>query len=46
MEKFTLEILFQIIGIGSASGLFYNNDSLYIIGDNSGFLYEYNMQNQ
>jgi len=46
MEKFTLEILFQIIGIGSASGLFYNNDALYIIGDNSGFLYEYNMQNQ
>jgi hypothetical protein len=46
MEKFTLEILFQIIGIGSASGLFYNNDALYVIGDNSGFLYEYNMQNQ
>lgn len=46
MEKFTLEILFQIIGIGSASGLFLNNDALYIIGDNSGFLYEYNMQNQ
>ena len=46
MEKFTLEILFQIIGIGSASGLFLNNDSLYIIGDNSGFLYEYNIQNQ
>ena len=46
MEKFTLEIVFQIIGIGSASGLFLNNDSLYIIGDNSGFLYEYNIQNQ
>lgn len=46
MEKFTLEILFQIIGIGSASGLFFNNDALYVIGDNSGFLYEYNMQNK
>lgn len=46
MEKFTLEILFQIIGIGSASGLFFNNNSLYIIGDNSGFLYEYNLQDQ
>ncbi|MEO8533464.1 MAG: hypothetical protein ABI441_06935 [Flavobacterium sp.] len=46
MEKFTLEILFQIIGIGSASGLIFNNNSLYIIGDNSGFLYEYNIQNQ
>jgi hypothetical protein len=41
MEKFTLEILFHIIGIGSASGLFYHGDSLFIISDNSGFLYEY-----
>lgn len=46
MEKFTLEILFQIIGIGSASGLFFTDNSLYLVGDNSGFLYEYNMQNQ
>ncbi|MFV8370313.1 DUF6929 family protein [Flavobacterium sp. LB2R40] len=43
MEKFTLELLFQIIGIGSASGLIYKEDSLYIIGDNSGYLYEYHM---
>lgn len=43
MEKFTLEILFHIIGIGSASGLIYKDDSLLIIGDNSGFLYEYNI---
>lgn len=41
MEKFTLEILFHIIGIGAASGLYYQDDSLYIISDNSGFLYEY-----
>jgi hypothetical protein len=45
MEKFTLEILFQIIGIGSASGLIYQDNSLYIIGDNSGYLYEYNIDN-
>jgi hypothetical protein len=43
MEKFTLELLFQIIGIGSASGLIYKENSLLIIGDNSGFLYEYQM---
>ncbi|MCC9073430.1 hypothetical protein LNQ49_17790 [Flavobacterium sp. F-65] len=43
MEKFTLEILFQIIGIGSASGLIYQDNSLFIIGDNSGYLYEYNI---
>ncbi|RDI53704.1 DUF6929 family protein [Flavobacterium glaciei] len=42
MEKFKLELLFQIIGIGSASGLIYKDNSLLIIGDNSGFLYEYN----
>jgi hypothetical protein len=46
MEKFTLELLFQIIGIGSASGLIYKDNSLFIIGDNSGFLYEYNIDSK
>lgn len=46
MEKFTLEILFHIIGIGSASGLIYKDNSLFIIGDNSGFLYEYTIATQ
>lgn len=46
MEKFTLEILFHIIGIGSASGLIYKGNSLFIIGDNSGFLYEYHIDSQ
>lgn len=46
MEKFTLELLFHIIGIGSASGLFYKDNSLYIVSDNSGFLYEYHMNSQ
>lgn len=45
MQKFTLELLFQIIGIGSASGLVYKDHSAFIIGDNSGFLYEYNLEN-
>lgn len=44
MPKFTLELLFQITGIGSASGLVYKDDSLFIIGDNSGLLYEYNLE--
>nr|WP_315187619.1 hypothetical protein [uncultured Flavobacterium sp.] len=43
MENFTLELLFQIIGIGSASGLIHKDNSLLIISDNSGFLYEYKM---
>jgi hypothetical protein len=46
MEKFTLEILFHIIGIGSASGLIYKDNTLFIIGDNSGYLYEYAIPSQ
>jgi hypothetical protein len=46
MEKFTLEILFHIIGIGSASGLIYKDNTLFIIGDNSGFLYEYSIESK
>lgn len=46
MEKFTLELLFHIIGIGSASGLIYKDNSLFIIGDNSGLLYEFNVESQ
>ena len=41
MEKFQLSLLFKIIGIGSASGLVYNNNHLYLISDNSNYLYEY-----
>lgn len=44
MEQFTIELLFQIIGIGSASGLVYKDNSLFIISDNSSFLYEYHIQ--
>lgn len=43
MERFTIELLFKIIGIGSASGLIYNDNSLFIISDNSSFLYEYHV---
>jgi hypothetical protein len=46
MEKFQLSVLFKNIGIGSASGLLYHNDLLYIISDNSTFLYEYNIPNE
>ncbi|SHG34896.1 hypothetical protein SAMN05443549_103349 [Flavobacterium fluvii] len=44
MEQFTIEFLYKIIGIGSASGLVYKDDSLFIISDNSSFLYEYQVQ--
>lgn len=46
MEKFQLSVLFKIIGIGSASGLLYYNDLLYVISDNSTYLYEYNIHNE
>ena len=46
MEKFKLELLFQIIGIGSASGLIYKDNILLIIGDNSGYLYEYHIDSR
>ena len=47
MEQFTIELLHKIIGIGSASGLIYKDNSLFIISDNSSFLYEYNiLENQ
>lgn len=46
MQKFQLELLFQIIGIGSASGLVYKDNSLFIISDNSSVLYEYNIQSK
>lgn len=43
MERFSIELLFQIIGIGSASGLIYRDNSLFVISDNSSFLYEYHI---
>lgn len=43
MEKFQLSLLFNIIGIGSASGLVYLDDKLYIISDSSSYLYEYHI---
>lgn len=46
MHKFTLELLFQIIGIGSASGLIYKNNQLFVVGDNSSYLYGFNLDNK
>ena len=43
MEQFTIELLYKIIGLGSASGLIYKDNSLFIISDNSSFLYKYHI---
>lgn len=45
MKKFQLNLFIKILGIGSASGMIYKNDSLYIISDNSNYLYEYSLAN-
>ncbi|MBP9793094.1 MAG: hypothetical protein KBC56_03760 [Flavobacterium sp.] len=41
MEKFQLLAYLTINGIGSASGIVHYDNSLYIISDNSSYLYEY-----
>ena len=46
MKQFQLHVFFQIIGIGSASGLLYHNNLLYIISDNSTYLYAYNLDSK
>lgn len=44
MHKTDLNIFAEIEGIGAASGLFLNHDLLYVIGDNSGYLNQYNVK--
>lgn len=44
MQNFTIELLFQILGIGSASGIVYRDHSLFVLSDNSSFLYEYQVK--
>lgn len=41
MEKFQLLHFIAIEGIGAASGLVYLDNSLFIVSDNSNFLYQY-----
>ena len=44
MSNTSIQLLYKIKGIGSASGLVYKDNSLFIISDNSSFLYEYHIQ--
>lgn len=46
MDKDQLSVFAKISGIGSASGLFLKEHLLYVIGDNSAYLYEYNVSNK
>ncbi|NUY81077.1 hypothetical protein HUK80_09240 [Flavobacterium sp. MAH-1] len=46
MKRFSLELLYHIVGIGSASGLFYADGSVFIASDNAGYLYEFRTKDQ
>jgi len=46
MEKIQLSILFKIIGLGSASGLIYHDNTIIAIGDNSTYLYQYHLDSK
>ncbi len=41
-----LELLFKIIGLGSASGILYHDNTITAIGDNSSYLYQYQIDSQ
>lgn len=44
MKKLILEIVLQITGLSSASGLYYTNNDIYLIGDDSQYLYQYSLE--
>ncbi len=46
MTNFLLQNFDTINGLGATSGLIYLNQDLFLIGDNSGFLYKYNIENK
>ncbi len=43
MNRFTFELFLQLIGIGSASGLLYLENSVLVISDDGSDLYSYNL---
>ncbi|WP_257657848.1 DUF6929 family protein [Parapedobacter lycopersici] len=43
MSDFALKVVATIIGVGAASGLFFRDDSVYVISDDSNYLYRYSL---
>ena len=43
MKKLTLEFLYHIVGLSAASGLYYAEDKLHLIADDSSYLYHYDI---
>lgn len=46
MNTLILKLLFTIQGVGAASGLIYRDGGLYVISDNSNYLYHYAIEEQ
>ncbi|MDN3677464.1 hypothetical protein QWY90_09045 [Flavobacterium paronense] len=46
MEKFQLSAFTTIKGIGATSGIVFQDNSLFIVSDNSTFLYQYNINDK
>lgn len=46
MEQLQLQFFLKIIGLGSASGLLYHDNSILAIGDSSSYLYDYAIDKQ
>ena len=43
MNPYVIEFFVKIIGIGAASGLFFQNNEIKIVSDNSNYFYSYNL---
>ena len=46
MTNFQLQTFAEISGLGAASGIIYLDENIYLIGDNSGFLYKYDISSK
>jgi hypothetical protein len=46
MEQLQLQFFLKIIGLSSASGLLYHNNTILAIGDSSSYLYDYQIDKQ
>ena len=46
MKKFEIKPFITINGVGNSSGIVYYQDHLFIVGDNSGFLFKYHVESK
>ena len=41
-----LNVFAEVVGVGAASGLYFKDDVIYLIGDNSAYLYKYHVKSK